>query len=117
MPDLETAAHSAPAGPPPAMHPMDPAKGENLSPVFAALLAWLVGRPAMTDPAMTDPAIIGVVVTGGCVFAATTASPFHDALIGSWGDVESNIRGWGHACRAEPAVVDGLVDKLRRASR
>ena len=112
MPDLETAAQAAPAGPPPAMHPMDPAKGENLSPVFAALLAWLIARPAMTEPAIT-----GVVVTGGCVFAATTASPFHDALIGSWADVESNLRGWGHACRAETAVVDGLVDRLRRASR
>ena len=112
MPDLETAARAAPAGPPPAVHPMDPANGENLSPVFAALLAWLIGRPAMTEPAIT-----GAVVTGGCVFAATTDDPFYNALIGSWADVESNLRGWGHACRAEPTIVDVLVDKLRRASR
>ena len=112
MPDPGTAAQPAPAGPPPAMHPMDPAKGENLSPVFAALLAWLVGRPAMTEPAIT-----GVVVSGQCVFAATTNDPFYNALIGSWTDVESNIRGWSHACRTEPTIVDGLLDKLRRASR
>ena len=112
MPDLEIAAQSASAGPPPAMHPMDPARGENLSPAFGALLAWLIGRRAMTEPAIT-----GVVVTGGCVFAATTDDPFFNALIGSWADVEANLRGWGHACRAEPAVVDGLVDKLQRASR
>ena len=112
MRDLQTAAPPAPAGPPPAVHPMDPAKGENLSPVFAALLAWLIGRPAMTEPAIT-----GVVVTGGCVFAATTESPFHDTLIGSQTDVEANLRGWGHACGTDPAIVDGLVEKLRRASR
>ena len=112
MPDLETAARAAPAGPPPAMHPMDPAKGENLSPVFAALLAWLITRPAMTEPAIT-----GAVVTGGCVFAATTNDPFYNALIGSWADVERNIRAWGDACDAELNIVDDLIDKLRRASR
>ena len=112
MPDLQTAAPAAPAGPPPAMHPMDPAKGEHLSPAFAALLVWLIGRPAITEPAIT-----GVVVTSDCVFAATTDDPFFNALIGSWSDVESNLRGWGHACRAKPAVVDGLLDKVRRASR
>ena len=112
MPDTETAIHAAPAGPPPAMHPMDPARGDNLTPTFAALLAWLTGRPALTEPAIT-----GVVVTGGCVFAATTDSPFHDALIGSWSDVEANLRAWGSACRAEPTIVNGLVEKLRRASR
>ncbi len=112
MPHIETAAHAAPAGPPPAMHPMDPAKAENLSPAFGALLCCLIGRPAMTEPAIT-----GAVVTGGCVFAATTDDPFFNALIGSWTDVEANLRGWGHACRAESVVVDGLVDKVRRASR
>ena len=110
MPDTHTVA--APAGPPPAMHPMDPAKGENISPAFAALLSWLIGRPAMTEPAIT-----GVVVAGGCVFAATTESPFHDTLIGSWTDVEANIRAWGSACGTKPAIVNGLVDKVRRASR
>ena len=110
MSDTQTVA--ARPAPPPAMHPMDPARGGNLSPAFAALLAWLIARPAMTEPAIT-----GVVVTGQCVFAATTESPFHDTLIGSWTDVETNIRGWGRACRAESTIVDGLVDKLRRASR
>ena len=110
MPDTHTVA--APAGPPPSMHPMDPAKGENLSPAFAALLSWLIARPAMTEPAIT-----GVVVTGGCVFVATTESPFHDTLIGAWSDVEANIRAWGNVCGTEPAIVDGLVDKVRRASR
>ena len=110
MPDTHTVA--TPAGLPPAMHPMDPEKGENISPAFSALMCWLIGRPAMTEPAIT-----GVVVTGGCVFAATTDDPFFNALIGSWSDVEANIRGWGHACGTEPAIVDGLVDKVRRASR
>ena len=111
MPDTHTVA--APAGPAPATHPMDPARGENLSPAFAAMLCWLIGRPAMTEPAIT-----GVVMSGKCVFAATTTgSPFHDTFIGSWTDVEANLRGWGRACGTDPAIVDGLVDKLRRASR
>ena len=91
---------------------MDPARGENLSPAFAALLAWLIGRPAMTQPAIT-----GVAVAGGCVFAATTESPFHDTLIGSWDDVVENLRAWGAVTGADAHIVDGLVDKARRASR
>ena len=108
----EPAAGAPPAGPAPAMHPMDPSRGQNLSPAFAALLAWLIGRPAMTEPAIT-----GVVVTGGCVFAATTESPFHDTLIGAWADVEENLRAWGAVTGTDTHVVEGLVDNARRASR
>ena len=97
MPDIDIHASTAPAGPPPAIHPMDPARGDNLSPAFAAVLAWAIGRPAMTEPAIT-----GVVVSGGCVFAATTASPFHDTLIGSWPDLEGQSSRLGRRvrCRA-----------------
>ena len=112
MPDIDIHASTAPAGPPPAIHPMDPARGDNLSSAFAAVLAWAIGRPAMTEPAIT-----GVVVNGGCVFAATTASPFHDTLIGSWPDLEANLRAWGAACATEPAMVDNLVARVRGASR
>ena len=112
MPHTHIEAPTAPAGPPPAPHPMDPARGESLSPKFAALLCWAIGRPPMTEPAIT-----GVVVTGGCVFAATDRDPFFNALISSWSDVEANLRGWGTACRAEPAAIDGLVDIVRRASQ
>ena len=108
----DTAAGAPPTGPAPAMHPMDPSRGENLSPAFAALLAWLIGRPAMTEPAIT-----GAVVSGGCVFAATTESPFHDTLIGSWADLEENLRAWGAVTGTDAHIVDGLVDKVRRASR
>ena len=110
MPDTHTTA--APAGPPPAMHPMDPAKGENLSPKFSALLCWLIGRPAMTTPAIT-----GVVITGQCVYAATTDDPFLNTLIGSRSDVERNLCAWGSATGTDAHIVDGLVDKVRRASR
>ena len=105
-----TQSGAAPAAPPPAPHPMDPAKGESLSPKFAAL-CWAIGRPAMTRPAIT-----GVAVSGECVYAATDEDPFFNALIGSWADVEANLRGWGAACRAEPALVDGLVDTVRRGT-
>ncbi len=110
MPDLQS--ETPPAGPPPAMHPMDPAKGENLSPKFAAILAWAISRPAITEPAIT-----GIALSGKCVFAATDADPYFNALLGSWSDLEGNLRGWGAACRADPAVIDGLVDKVRRASQ
>ena len=110
MPDLQS--ETPPAAPPPGTHPMDPAKGENLSPKFAAILAWAIGRPAMTEPAIT-----GIVVTGACVYASTTHDPFFNALLGSWSDLEANLRGWGTACGAESAVIDGLIDKIRRASQ
>ena len=112
MPAPNPATGTAPAGPVPAIHPMDPSRGENLSPRFAATLCFLIGRPAMTAPAIT-----GVVVSGDAVFAATTESPFHDTLIGPWHDVEGNLRAWGAVTGAPAAIVDGLVAKLRRASR
>ena len=111
MPDTRIAERTTPAAPPPPVHPMDPAKGESLSPKFAALLCWAIGRPAMTHPAIT-----GVAVSGDAVFAATTDDPLFNALIGSWADVEANLRGWGSACRAETRVVDGLVDTVRRGT-
>ena len=111
MPHIHIEAPPAPAGQPPPMHPMDPVRGENLSPKFAALLAWLTGRPTITDPAIT-----GVVVTGGCVFAATTDDCLHNTLIGSWADVEWNLRAWGAVTATPAAIVNGLVDKVRRAS-
>ena len=110
MPGIHT--ETPPSRPPPVMHPMDPARGENLSPGFAAILCWAIGRPAMTDPAIT-----GVAVTGGCVFTATTGSPFHDTLVGSWADVEENLRAWGAVTGTDAHIVDGLVDKVRGASR
>ena len=112
MPVAHIEAPPAPAGPPPALHPMDPARGENLSPKFSALLCWAIGRQPMTEPAIT-----GVAVTGTCVYASTTHDPFFNALIGSWSDVEANLRGWGTACAADAAVIDNLVHTVRRASQ
>ena len=112
MPHTHIEAPPAPAVAPPAMHPMDPARGENLSPKFAALLCWAIGREPITEPAIT-----GVAVTGACVFAATDRDPFFNALIGSWPDVETNLRGWGTACAADAAVIDNLVHTVRRASQ
>ena len=112
MSATQSAADPTPAGPPPPIHPMDPSRGPNLSPGFAAVLCFLIGSSAMTEPAIT-----GVVVSGDAVFAATTESPFHDTLIGSWHDVEGNLRAWGAVTGAPAAIVDGLVGKLQRASR
>ena len=64
MPDIHTAA--AAAVPPPPMHPMDPRRGENLSPMFAAFLSWLLDLQPMTSPAITN-----IAVSGNSVLAAT----------------------------------------------
>ena len=114
MPDIAppATADPTPAGPAPIVHPMDPRRGENLSPRFSALLCWLLQLPPMTAPAIT-----GIVVTGTIVFAATSNRPFHDTPIGDWDDVRRNLRDWCAACGADAATVDGLIAKLRRASR
>ena len=109
MPAIQTAAPSAPAGPPPAMHPMDPRRGESLSPMFAAFLCWLLDIEPMTDPAITN-----IAVTGNSVLAATTNNPLFDAHLGSLDDFVRNLRGWGEATGTDAAVVDGLVARLRR---
>ena len=109
MPDAQLAAPASPAAPPP-MHPMDPRRGEDLSPMFSAFLCWLLGLPAMTTPAITS-----IAVSGSSVLAATTDDPLFDAHLGSVEDFERNLRGWGEACGTDPAMVDGLVAKFRRA--
>ena len=111
MPDIQTSVPAAPAGPPPAMHPMDPRRGESLSPMFSAFLCWLLDIEPMTDPAITN-----IAVTGNSVLAATTDRPFFDSHLGSLDDFERNLRGWGDVCIAEAAVIEGLIAKLRRAT-
>ena len=101
-----------PPAPPPAMHPMDPRRGENLSPMFAAFLVWLLGLEPMTIPAIT-----GIAVCGNSVLAATTHDPLFDAHLGALEEFERNLRGWGAASGADPEVVDALVARLRRAGR
>ena len=64
---------ACPAGPPPAMHPMDPRRGDNLSPMFTAFLSWLLGLEPMTSPAITD-----IAVSGNSVLAATDENPLFD---------------------------------------
>ena len=101
-----------PPAPSPAMHPMDPRRGENLSPMFCAFLCWLLGLQPMTDPA-----IMAIAVSGNSVLAATGDNPLFDAHLGALEDFERNLRGWGEACGADPVMVDALVAKLRRAGR
>ncbi len=110
MPDTGIAA--APPSAPPPMHPMDPRRGESLTPMFGAFLCWLLGLEPMTTPAIT-----GISVAGGSVLAATTEDPFFNAHLGSVRDFERNLRGWGEACGADDAVIEGLVAKMRGAGR
>ena len=114
MPDTNVAV-AIPAEPPrmpTTMHPMDPRRGENLSPMFTAFLCWLLDLQSMTTPAIT-----GIAISGSSVLAATTDDPLFNAHLGSLDDFERNLRGWGEACAAYPAIIDGLVAKLRRAGR
>ena len=100
------------AGPPPAMHPMDPRRGRDLSPMFSAFLCWLLSIEPMTSPAIT-----GLAVSGNAVLAATDHNPLLDQHLGSLDDFETNIRGWGQACGADAEVVEGLVARVRRTGR
>ncbi len=110
IPDLPPAP--PPARVSPAMHPMDPRRGDNLSPMFAAFLCWLLALEPITDPAIT-----GIAVSGNSVLAATTHDPLFNAHLGALEEFERNLRGWGEACGADPDTVDGLVAKLGRARR
>ena len=110
MPDTGIAA--APVDAPPPMHPMDPRRGESLSPMFGAFLCWLLGLEPMTTPAIT-----GISVAGDSLLAATTDDPFFNAHLGSVRDFERNLRGWGEVCGADDATVDGLIRKMRSMAR
>ena len=108
----ETITQAAAAAPPHVTHPMDPRRGDNLSPMFAAFLCWLLQLPPITHPKIT-----GISISGRCVFAATTEDPYHNSLIGDWPDLKRNLRGWGAACDADPEMIDALVDRVRKAGR
>ena len=110
MPDTGIAA--APEFAPAPMHPMDPRRGEGLSPMFGAFLSWLLGLEPMTTPAITR-----ISVAGDSVLAATTDDPFFNAHLGSAEDFERNLHGWGEACGADAAVIDGLICKMRSMAR
>ena len=84
----DTAIAAAPADTPLPMHPMDPRRGESLTPMFAAFLCWLLGLEPMTRPAIT-----GISIAGTSVLAATTDSPFFDAHLGAVDEFERNLRG------------------------
>ena len=108
----ETVTQGPTAAPPPITHPMDPRRGDNLSPMFAAFLCWLLQIPSTAEPKIT-----GISISGRCVFAATMVDPYHNTLIGDWPDLERNLRGWGAACGADPEMIDALIDRARRAGR
>ena len=95
-----------------AIHPMDPRRGENLSPMFTAFLCRLLDLTPMTEPAIT-----GVVVTGDSVLAATDADPYFNAHLGSLTDFERNLRRWGEACGADAATIEDLLAKLQNTGR
>ena len=103
--------HSNPSADASRPHPMDPRRGENLSPMFAAFLCWLLRLEPVTRPAIT-----GIAVSGSCVLAATTDDPFFNTQLGSLSDFKRNLRDWGEACGADHATVDGLLRKLRKTA-
>ena len=105
---MTESVHSAPASP---SHPMDPRRGENISPMFAAFLCWLLQLEPMTRPAIT-----GVSVSGNAVLAATTDDPFFNTQLGTVADFKRNLRDWARTCGADQATVDGLLARLRRAA-
>ena len=105
-------ATSGTAVPAPVRHPMDPRRGESLSPPFAAFLCWLLDLPPMTDPAIAN-----ICVNGNSVLAATSDNPLFDAHLGSADEFERNLRGWGEVCAAPPPTIEDLVARFRRAGR
>ena len=110
MSEPQTAA-ALPAAPDlrsPGTHPMDPRRGPNLSPKFAALLCWLLDLPPMTEPV-----IVSVAVSGDCVFAATAEDRSYNLLLGSWQDCLSNLRGWGEACGVPDDAIDAMIETVR----
>ena len=108
----EPAISAAPVDPPQPIHPMDPRRSENLTPMFGAFLAWLLDLEPVTRPAIT-----GIAIAGESVLAATTHSPFFDAHLGSVADFERNLRDWGEACGADDSVVDALIARFRRTGQ
>lgn len=105
MPHRETACAPAPA-----LHPMDPRRGDTLSPMFAAFLCWLLDLEPMTRPAIT-----GISVSGACVLAATTDDPFFNTHLGTLADFKRNLHNWAIACDADDDATRHLVAKLARA--
>ena len=99
---------ATPSASPPLTHSMDPRRGSALSPMFAAVLCWLLGL----DP-LTRPAITGLSINGNSVLASTRRHPFFDIHLGHLDHFERNLRDWGQACEADDTTIASLVATLR----
>ena len=96
--------------PAPINHPMDPRRPENITPVFAAILAWVLGLPSITEPA-----IVSLTVASSGVYAGVSSDPFNTQYLGDWDNLGRNLRGWGAAAGASPDTINAVVAKARGA--
>ena len=99
MPDTESRTTTT--------HPMDPRRGESLSPMFQAFLCWLLDLHAHDGARDHRNRGHGGQRPRRHRYRSVSST----RIIGSLTDFERNIRGWGEACGADPATIEGLVTK------
>jgi hypothetical protein len=76
---------------------VDPRRGPSLSPMFVAILGYLIGE------ARSRPEIVEMTITyDGFVMAREAGDIGFNAFIGSQADLWRNLQGWGHAAGLAP---------------
>ena len=87
---------------------LNPRRGSELSPCFAAVLNFLLGLEPQTDPAVTS-----LCQSGEMIFAATDADPFFNTAIGDAGDLVDNLNNWADACGVDRSVIGELLTMVQ----
>lgn len=91
------------------LHPMNPHRGKNPSPIFAAFLCPLPGLEPTTRRAIT-----GISVSGCCVLAATTDAPVFNTRLDTVSHFRRNLHDRGEVCGTDPGTIDALLAKRGR---
>lgn len=83
---------------------IDPRRGGGLSPMFVAILAYLIGE-TLTDPEIAEM----TVTTDGHVIARNDGDIGFNAYIGHESDLDRNLRGWCKATECTAEETDAIL--------
>ena len=86
---------------------IDPRRGSNLSPMFIAILGWVI------DEKLTEPSIAQIAITSDhFVLAMAHGDIGFNQFIGAETDLWRNLRGWFQDCELDKATITVLCQNI-----
>ena len=86
---------------------INPRRGSNLSPMFVAILGWVI------DEKLTEPSIAQITITSDHFVLAMAHSDIgFNQFIGTEDDLWQNLRGWFKSCKLNKATITVLCQNI-----